>query len=77
MNIDMKSIKYSEETNEILTNFIIKQEYFSDVTQNGTTEKKLIQSVTLECHDNLRILDENTVKLYKCDCTILEKMPIK
>ncbi len=74
VNIDMKDVKYSEETNEILANFTIKQDFYSEITNEGQTDRKLEESMTLECNDYLRILDDNTFKLYKCDCTILEKI---
>lgn len=74
VNIDMKSVQYSEDTNEILANFIIKQDFYSDVTHNGETQRTLKESMTLECKDYLRILDDETFKLYKCDCTVIEKI---
>lgn len=73
MSIDMKSVKFSEEKNEILANFIIKQEIYTNKEKDGKTEPYLTASVKLECNDYLRILDPETVKLYKCDCTTLEK----
>lgn len=73
VNIDMKSVKFSEENNEILANFIIKQEIYSNTEKDGQTHKELTASMTLECNDYLRVLDPKTIKLYKCDCTTIEK----
>lgn len=73
VEIDMKSVEFSEEKNEILANFIIKQDIYENVEKDGETTKELTASMTLECNDYLRVLDPETVKLYKCDCITLEK----
>lgn len=67
INIDMQDVKHDPEGNEIKANFIIKQDYFS-----RDTAKKLMASMTLKCHDSLRITEENNFQLYKCDCTTLQ-----
>ncbi len=74
VDIDMKTVKFSEEKNEIHANFIIQQDIIKNVEQEDGEIKQIVTaSMKLECHDYLRVIDPETVKLYKCDCTTLEK----
>lgn len=64
VEINLLDVRHSEENNEILADFIITQHYFENKTS--------IHTMSLKCHDSLRILDETNFELYKCDCTTLK-----
>lgn len=73
LDIDMKSVKFSEEQNEIHAHFVLDQDILTPSPEQNKNTLKPRLTLKLECFDQFRITESNSFELYKCDCKTLKR----